>query len=44
MITTRQKKGTYFFDTFGEALEFAKENKLPVEDIENIYTTYKITL
>ena len=40
----RSKPGTYTFDTWGDASQFCQKNELPVEDIENVYLNYKVTI
>ena len=36
--------GTYFFDSWSKASEFCEINRLPVDCIEAVYTTYKVTI
>ena len=40
----KSKPGTYVFDTWGEACKFCGKNSLPIDDIENVYLTYKVTI
>ena len=39
------KRGqTYGFDTWGEAAYFCKKYELPLDCIESVYLTYRITI
>ena len=40
----KSKPGTYTFDTWGEASKFCQKNGLPIEDIDNVYLNYKVTI
>ena len=37
-------KGTYYFDTWGDASQFCQDNTLPVEKIINVYKTYQVII
>ena len=39
-----KKPGTYIFNTWGEASDFCQENGLPIDDIETVYRTYRVTI
>ena len=39
-----KKPGTYIFSTWGEASDFCQANSLPIDDIETVYRTYRVTI
>ena len=40
----KAKPGTYTFDNWGDACTFCQENRLPIEDIDNVYLNYKVKI